>query len=150
MQQEAEERTVGLVVQSSKMTASLFMRAIEYYLRKQENKKVKNISHKAKKVRVKDIIKDGAGVSNVEIQDKSIRQFERLAKRNGVKYAIKKDKSTNPPTFYIFFKSKDSEMIEYTLKQFTKKQLSKGKKPVIKEKLMKFKELSKAMKNRKF
>lgn len=145
MQQEAEERTVGLVVQSSKMTASLFFRAIQYYLREHKNKKVTNISHKPKKVRIKNILKDDAGVSNVEIQDKSIKQFERLAKKNGVKYAIKKDKSTTPPTFYIFFRSKDAEMIEYTLREFAKKQLSRDKEPVIKQKIEKFKELSKKM-----
>lgn len=141
MQQEVEERTVGLAVQSTKMSANLFMRAIQHYLRKVETHKNSNISQSSKKVNVKDIIKDGAGVSNVEIQDNSIKQFERLAKKNGVRYAIKKDKSTTPPTFYIFFKSKDAEMIEYTMRQFTKKQLNKGKEPVIKQKLQHFKEV---------
>lgn len=142
MQQEIEERTVGLAVQSTKMSASLFYRAIQYYLRKKETYNNTNISQEtAKKVKVKEFLKDGAGVSNVEIQDKSIKQFERLAKKNGVRYAIKKDKSTTPPTFYIFFKSKDAEMIEYTMRQFTKKQLNKGKEPVIKQKLKHFKEV---------
>ena len=145
MQQEAEERTVGLAVQCSKMSASAFARGIQYYLRNKKSHENTNISqYEPSKVKVKDIIKSGAGVSNVEIQDKSIMQFERLARKNGVQYAIKKDKTTDPPTFYIFFKSKDAEMIEYTLKEFNKKQLGKDKEPVIKKKLEKFKEVVKA------
>jgi len=44
MQQEIEERTVGLAVQSTKMSASLFYRAIQYYLRKKETYNNTNIS----------------------------------------------------------------------------------------------------------
>ena len=55
---------------------------------------------------VKELVKEGAGVASVEIKDEKIRQFERIARRNGVRYAIKKDKSTTPPTYIVFFKAK--------------------------------------------
>ncbi|MBQ5441367.1 MAG: PcfB family protein, partial [Firmicutes bacterium] len=39
----------------------------------------------------------------------------RLARKNGIRYAVKKDKATDPPTYYIFFKGKSAEVIEATL-----------------------------------
>ena len=45
------------------------------------------------------------GVSNIEINDPSIRDFERIARKYGVDYAVKKDRSTSPPKYLIFFKA---------------------------------------------
>ena len=74
-----------------------------------------------KRVKVKDLVKDGSGVSPVEIMDEKIRAFEKLARSNGVRYAIKKDKTTVPPTYIVFFRAKDAEMIDRTMKEFVKK-----------------------------
>ena len=51
--------------------------------------------------------KTNQGVSNIEINDPSIRDFERIARKYGVDYAVKKDRSTSPPKYLIFFKGRD-------------------------------------------
>ena len=66
------------------------------------------------------MLREGEGVSTVTIKDNSIKPFERLARKNGIRYAIKKDKSTSPQTYIIFFKGKNAEVIDNTLKEFTK------------------------------
>ena len=153
LQEQANEKTVGLVCRSTRMSASTFMRLCEKYLRHRRmvvrDKKIskrydpaRQKINQAKRIKVKELVKEGAGVSSVEIKDEKIRQFEKLARRNGVRYAIKKDKSTTPPTYIVFFKAKDGEMIDRTMKEFLKRSISKddkAKEPVIHAKLKKFK-----------
>ncbi|MCR5391254.1 MAG: PcfB family protein [Lachnospiraceae bacterium] len=104
------------------MTARTFFRLLDKYLRheemksrnKQIDKRYNESQHRndPKKVKVKDLVKDGSGVSTIEIKDEKIRQFEKLARHNGVRYAIKKDKSTMPPTYIVFFRAKYSKKID--------------------------------------
>ncbi len=160
VQEQANEKTVGLVCRSSRMTARTFFRLLDKYLRheemksrnKQIDKRYNESQHRndPKKVKVKDLVKDGSGVSTIEIKDEKIRQFEKLARHNGVRYAIKKDKSTMPPTYIVFFRAKDAEMIQRTMKEFLKKNVKgpekaaeKAVEPIIHSKLAKFTELAK-------
>jgi len=104
VQEQANEKTVGLVCRTSKMTATTFLHLIDKYLRHEEmksrNKKMDKRYNEAqhrndpKRVKVKDFVKDGSGISTVKIMDEKIRAFEKLARHNGVRYAIKKDKTT--------------------------------------------------------
>ncbi len=141
MQEQSSEKTVGLAVQTSKMTGRVLIRAFEKYLyhRKELNRDKKyaertdpskNPINQVKRVKVKNLVKEGSPLSTVELRDANIRQFDRLAKKNGVRYAIKKDKSTSPPTYIVFFKAKDGEMVNRTMKEF----LTKAVKPESKEK----------------
>lgn len=151
MQEEANQKTVCLVVTATKMTGSVLAKGIDRYL--QHRKTAKQLKQKdpstykmnqPKRVKVKTLVKEGAEVASIEIKDEKIKQFEKIAKKHGVRYAIKKDKSTSPPTYFIFFKGKDAEVINSALREFTKKQLTKGtKKPVIGDRLKKYKALSK-------
>ena len=54
---------------------------------------------------MKQLIGQNQGVSNIEINDPSIRDFERIARKYGVDYAVKKVRSTSPPKYLIFFKA---------------------------------------------
>ena len=149
MQEEANEKTVAIAVQGGKMTARLFGRAVEQFLRyRHDQKQFKKRDptnykmNQPKKIQIKKLVKEGAGVSSIELKDDNIRKFERLARKNGVRYAIKKDRSTNPPTYLIFFKGKDAEVIDATLREYTKRQLKKTSRPVIHEKLTKYAEMA--------
>lgn len=155
MQEEANQKTVGIAVQGTKMTGRAFLRACEKYLQyRKEQKRLKQQRrepdpasyeiNQPKRVKVDRLLREGEGVSTVTIKDESIKPFERLARKNGIRYAIKKDKSTSPPTYIIFFKGKNAEVIDNTLKEFTKRQLAKGeRKQVIHTKLENFKKLAK-------
>lgn len=46
---------------------------------------------------IKQLIGQNQGVSNIEITDPSIKEFEKIARKYGVDYAVKKDRSTAPP-----------------------------------------------------
>lgn len=153
--QEITEQSVGFVIRAGKLTLRLIARAAAAYLRhrarKKHEKKIEKMNKQpeiAKKMKVKELVQSGQGVSTIELRDEGIRKFERLCKKNGVSYAIQADKSTTPPTYTVFFKAKNVDVIDSMLKQFTKKQLEKGEKkkrePVIKPKLEKYKAKVKA------
>jgi hypothetical protein len=156
MQEQANEKTVGLVCRTSRLTARHFLRLCDRYLRHRDMmRRDRKMSKRAdpskqefnqpRKIKVKQLVKEGQGVSTVEIKDEKIREFEKLARQYGVRYAIKKDKSTMPPTFIVFFKAKDGEMIDRVMKEFLKKNVKreKPKEPVLKQRLDKFKEMAK-------
>ncbi len=70
-------------------------------LQKQKSRDTPVIPHG--KQTVKQLIGQNQGVSNIEITDPSIKEFEKIARKYGVDYAVKKDRSSSPPKYLIFF-----------------------------------------------
>lgn len=88
LQEEANQKTIGLVVQGSKMTGRLFMKVCNAYIRhRKEQRRIKRQNpknyemNKPKRVTVKKLVREGAGVSTIESKDDSIREFERIARK---------------------------------------------------------------------
>lgn len=92
---------------------------------------------------LKQLIKSDAALSNIEITDENIKSFEKSAKKYGIDYALKKDKSQNPPKFVVFFKGKDLDVITNAFEDYTKKVIKR--KPSIRKLLVKLKEKAKSM-----
>ena len=59
------------------------------------------------------------GVANIEISDRNIRDFDRVARKYGVDYAIKKDRTVSPPKYLVFFKAKDGDALTAAFKEYT-------------------------------
>ena len=95
---------------------------------------------------VKQLIGQNQGVSNIEINDPSIKDFERIARKYGVDYAVKKDRSASPPKYLIFFKARDADALTAAFSEYTQKKVKKAdrsERPSVLEKLAQFKELLK-------
>ena len=84
----------------------------------------KNYNGKGKQT-VKQLTRQGAGVSNIEVSEKNIKAFESVARKYGVDFAPVKDSSENPPKYLVFFKARDADAITAAFKEFTAKQLKK-------------------------
>ena len=105
MQEEVENRTLTLVVSGTKFTGRLLKAAVTKYmahlkekkLQKQKSRDAPVIPHG--KQTVKELIGQNQGVSNIEITDPSIKEFEKIARKYGVDYAVKKDRSCSPPKY---------------------------------------------------
>ena len=85
-------------------------------------------------------------VSNIEINDPSIKDFERIARKYGVDYAVKKDRSASPPKYLIFFKGRDADALTAAFSEYTQKKVKKAdrsERPSVLAKLAQFKELLK-------
>ena len=105
-----------------------------------------NETDKAEKETVKQIIGQNQGISNIEITDPSIKEFEKIARKYGVDYAVKKDRSSSPPKYLIFFKGRDADALTAAFTEYTSKKVKKAEKterPSVLAKLSQFKEMVK-------
>ena len=90
---------------------------------------------------MKQLLGQNQGATNVEIDKESIRDFEKLAKKYGVDFAVRKDKSVDPPRFLVFVRSKDADALDAICKEHQARSLTKDKKPSVLAQLKKFKEM---------
>ena len=152
MQEEVENRTLTLIVSGTEFTGRLFKAAISKYMAHRREKKLEKqrgrdspVTPKGKQT-VKQLIGQNQGVSNIEINDPSIKDFERIARKYGVDYAVKKDRSASPPKYLIFFKARDADALTAAFSEYTQKKVKKAdrsERPSVLEKLAQFKELLK-------
>ena len=152
MQEEVENRTLTLIVSGTKFTGRLFKAAISKYMAHRREKKLEKqrsrdspVTPKGKQT-VKQLIGQNQGVSNIEINDPSIRDFERIARKYGVDYAVKKDRSASPTKYLIFFKARDADALTAIFTEYTSQKVKKAEKterPSVLAKLAQFKELVK-------
>ena len=142
MQEEVEQRTVTLAVSTSKMTANVLKSAISKYLAYRKEKKREGPVKPCGKQSVKQLVGQDQGVTNIEITDKNIKDFERIARKYGVDFALKKDKTGDIPKYLVFFKARDADALTAAFKEYTAKTDRKKERPSVLKKLRKFKEVA--------
>lgn len=92
---------------------------------------------------VKTLIRQGQGVSSIPLADEGMKDFQKIAKKYGVDFAVVKDKEASHPVYTVFFKAKDTDAITRILQDYSAKQVKKPsvEKTSVLEKLKKFKEI---------
>lgn len=90
---------------------------------------------------VKELVGQNQGVTNIEITDKNIKDFERFARKYGVDYALKKDRSGDKPKYLVFFKARDADALTAAFKEYTAKTDRRKERPSILEQLRKLGDL---------
>ena len=142
MQEEVESRTVTLVVSTTRMTANVLKSAISKYLAYRKEKARQGPVKPCGKQSVKQLVGQDQGVSNIEITDKNIKDFERIARKYGIDFALKKDKTGDIPKYLVFFKARDADALTAAFKEYTAKTDRKKEKPSILKKLRRLKDMS--------
>ena len=149
LQEEVENKTLTLVINGSKLTGRMFKAAISKYLNhRREVKQQKRRSRDSPvtphgKQTVKQLVGQNQGVSNIKINDPSIKAFERIARKYGVDYAIQRDRSSDPPKFLIFFKSRDADALNAAFNEYAGRKVKQASRPSVLQRLTSFKELVK-------
>ena len=144
MQDEVRDKSVALAIKVSKtggrLTADLLKWAMRRYMAQSHNPKI----HHGKQT-VKQLVKQGQGVQNIEITDKNIKSFEHVAKKYGVDFALKKD--TANERYLVFFKAKDADALNAAFAEYAAKTLQRKapEKPSLLQQLSHFKETVKNM-----
>ena len=120
MQEDIEHRAVTLAINTGKMTGRTFRNALAKLLHFLKNK---HQQHKQVKPRgkqsVKKLIGQNQGVSRVDLShDDDVKQFEHVARKYGVDYAITKVKGEKP-RYLIFFKARDNDALTAALEEYT-------------------------------
>ena len=144
MQEEVTQKTIALVIKTAKLDANVLKAAMRMYLNHRRQKAQKTHG----KTSVKKLVGEGVGVSSIEVTDGNIKSFERVARKYNVDFAVKKDKTTDPPKYVVFFKGKDADVITQAFKEFVKVNEKKRGRVSVREKLAEFRELLGKDKNR--
>ncbi len=84
---------------------------------------------------VKELIGQNQGVSSIPVADTELKGFERVAKKYGVDFAIRKDSSVDPPRYTVFFKARDADALTAAYKEYSAQTLQKAKRPSVLKKL---------------
>ena len=142
VQEEINHKQVALMQKGAKVTWALLMKAIRAYKQHQTNKTI-NPTIPQGKMTVQELAKKGQGMTALDLDNKDLKNFDKVMKKYGVDYAIMTDKKTSPPTHTIFFKGKDADAINKAFDELTiDVTKSKGKPSVLAE-LKKFAEIVK-------
>lgn len=144
MQDEVNEKTIALYIKTGKLTAQQLQKAMKALLaqmKKQHDRQ--KIPHG--KQTLKQLMKQNAGVSNIEITGENIKAFESTAKKYHIDFALKKDTTETPPRYLVFFKGRDADVLTAAFQEFSAKKLTQDKKPSIRKLLSDFRQKAAAL-----
>ena len=142
MQDEVNEKVVALSIKTSKLTAEVLQKAIKGLLRKGKGQ-LSKAPHG--KVTMRQLMKPGEKVANIEITDDNIKAFDPIAKKNGLTYNVKRIDDGRPPTYLVSFRGKDIDVMTEAFREFSAKKLTREQKPSIRKALAVFKDKAKAL-----
>ena len=139
MQEEVENRAVTLVISATKLTARLLKAVILKYLASRKEKKLAKARGAPEKPTgkqtVKQLVGQNQGVSNIEVTERNIKGFDRVARKYGVDYAIKKDKTGEIPRYLVFFKARDADAINAALTDYARAKVQRSQRPSLLKRL---------------
>ena len=142
MQDEINEKIVALSIKGAKLSAVMLQKAMKKLL--EEMKKQQGKPPQGKQT-LKQLMKQNAGVSNIEITEGNIKAFESTAKKYGIDFALKKDSTETPSRYLVFFKGRDADALTAAFKEFSAKKLTQEQKPSIRKALATFRDAAKQL-----
>ena len=132
MQDEVNEKVVALSIKTSKLTAEVLQKAMKAVLAKGKQQLSKAPHGKIHgKITMRQLMKPGEKVTNIEITDANIKSFDPIAKKNGLDYNVKRIENGKPPTYLVSFRGKDIDVMTEAFREFSAKKLSREQKPSI-------------------
>lgn len=149
MEEETTQKTIALAMNGAKLSANELRSMMKRYLDHHSRQKSRASHHKTvhKKVSVKELIGQDAGAKSIEISENNIKCFERTAKKYNIDFAVKKDRTKDPPKYLVFFKARDADVLEQAFKEFVYANEKKKNRPSVRQKLNRLKEVVSLDKN---
>lgn len=148
MQEEVENRTVNLAISTTRLSGRTIISAFRLWKSHHNNVKAKRAAEQANedttphgKQSIQELIGQNQGVSSIDIQNTNIRDFEKIANKYGVDYAITRDKTVTPPKYMVFFKARDADALTAAFAEYSNQRLKAKDKPSVLKQLGKLKEL---------
>ena len=96
------KKTIDIALRSEKITADVLKTALQEFLSGKAEKKGRMTY---RQLQEKSISK----LDSVEISDDNIGDFLSTARKYDIDYALKKDKSSEPPVYHVFFSAAKTE-----------------------------------------
>jgi len=122
---DVSERIVCLTIRGASLTAQALSRCILRYLASCKKQK----SEHPGEVSLKKLTKDGSKLESCPIAAKSLRGFDRVARKYGVQYAARKVINPNEPDvpeYSVFFKCGRTAQMHEAMREYSHKVLGKS------------------------
>lgn len=128
MQEEVENKTLTLGINTTKFTGNVLKNAISKYLAHRKEKKfqasrdspdVKSFG----KVSMTQLQQEYGDMRQIDVQDKGLRDFDRIARDHGVRYTVYK---TDKNHYQIFFKAPNEANMNAAFQKFAALKVKKA------------------------
>ena len=131
MQEEVEQKVVILIKSCTKLTADELRKAMARVLASaaQKAKSPKDKPPRHGKMTVKDLAAQNRGWQSIEVTDKNIGSFNRVARKYGIDFAPFKVKGEDK--YLVFFKAPDTDAMAAAFKEYTAREMNKSKRPSV-------------------
>jgi len=140
LQDEINEKVIGILAQGGKLTAEMVQQAIQKVLsemQKTGQQMTKPPTVKRGEQTLKQLAGQDAGLSSIELTDPKLRQLKRELKKSGVDFSpVKAGKGK----YMLFFKGRDADAITHAFNQYTAKMVKQAQKPSIRKLLSNMKD----------
>ena len=97
MQEEVTQKTIALSMKTGKLTAQALQAALKKYL--QHRAKGPKLHHGRQSL--KQLKAHGAALTYIDVTEANVGAFKPCAKKYGVDFTLRKDKTTQPPDVKI-------------------------------------------------
>ena len=150
MEEEVNQRVVSVAFNTGEMTAGVVARAMAGFIAAEHQRLNQHAAERSNqpkhgKMTIKKLMDQDAGAQKVELENIRLKNFDRIARKYHVDYAIKKDSGEDPPKYYLFFKARDKDVMGMAFKEYMDSVKKQKEKESMKEKIQKNKEKSKQL-----
>lgn len=139
MQEEVNQKVVSLCIRTSRLTSDVLAKAMRMYLDRQR-RKADQPPHGKQTFR--QLMEQNAGATSIEVDAGNIRDFDRVARRYHVDYAVRRDRTSDPPKYFVFFKARDQDAMTMAFREFLKRNARRHARSSFRDTLKKFVEMS--------
>ena len=112
------KKTIDISIKAEKMTADVLKSALQEFLSGKAEKKGR-MTYKQLQA------KSPSKLDSIEVNDSNIGDFLNTARKYDIDFALKRDKSTTPPTYHVFFSAAKTEDFKRAFTEYADK--SRGK-----------------------
>ena len=113
------KKTIDISIKAEKMTADVLKSALQEFMSGKAEKKGR-MTYKQLQA------KSPSKLDSIEVSDRNIGDFLKTARKYDVDFALKRDKSTSPPTYHVFFSAAKTEDFKRAFSEYLGK--GQGKK----------------------
>lgn len=108
------KKTIDISVKTERITSDILKSAMQEFLNGKTEKKGKMSFSQLEN-------KSGGKLDSIEVNNSNIGDFLNTARKYDVDFALKKDKSTNPPTYHVFFSAGRSDNFQKAFSEYADK-----------------------------
>ena len=144
MQEDIEHRTVTLIISGGKFSMHKLAQAAGKLLEYRKNRSHRDVTRHGQQS-VKQLLRKDQGATSIELNDPNLKDFQRIARRYGVDYAVRQVKG-DQPKYLVFFKARDSDAITAMLTELAQQRMGREERPSVRKMLTRLQALVAARK----